>query len=302
MTDRICALAPANRPHELADDEPYSCFPCAARLRSKLVEIREAWSELPDAIGVLSGINYNHTGARSSDTPIPGGDALVIMSGGTHYQPIPAPGATTLDYAHQIAKPSDPPSASAVLSYWEDEIRRFYDQPASPHPPGVKTALEYLLKMHGKVVQEHPEIVDYKRDITTLHNRITAVTGQSARPETSGAPCISCDSRIVQHWEAHGLSDTRVCTGCKRTYDPAEYDYSSYAGLRTLPERRPDAQITEKEAALIWPTITPGLIRKWNERKRITPAGRNERGHITYRAGDIQKLMKAPSQDEEAAS
>ncbi|HLS02390.1 MAG TPA: hypothetical protein VK054_10505, partial [Beutenbergiaceae bacterium] len=254
------------------------------------------------AIGVLSGINYNHTGARSSDTPIPGGDALVIMSGGTHYQPIPAPGATTLDYAHQIAKPSDPPSASAVLSYWEDEIRRFYDQPASPHPAGVKTALEYLLKMHGKVVQEHPEVVDYKRDITNLHARITTITGQSARPETSGAPCISCDSRIVQHWEAHGLSDTRICTGCKRTFTPADYDYSSYAGLRSLPERRPDAQITEKEAALIWPTITPGLIRKWNERKRITPAGRNERGHITYRAGDIQKLMKAPSQDEEAAS
>lgn len=301
MTERTCALSPANRPHDLADDEPHTCFPCAARLRSKLVEIGEAWADLPDAIGVLTGINYNHTGARSSDTPIPGGDALVLATGGTHYQPIPAPGSTALDYAQQLAKPSDPPSASAVLSYWEDEIRRFYNQPASPHPAGVTTALEYLLKMHGKTVQQHPEVLEYKRDIHALHNRITTVTGQSSRPETSGAPCISCDSRIVQHWEAHGLSDTRVCTGCKRTYDPAEYDYSSYAGLRTLPERRPDAQITEKEATLIWPTITPGLIRKWKQRDKLTPAGHNERGHITYLAGDIQKLINSDKKDKAAS-
>lgn len=291
MTSRICALSRANKPHELADDEPYTCYPCAAKLRSKLIEIGEAWEDLPDAIGVLAGINYNHTGSRSSDTRVPGGDALVIMSGGTHYQPIPVHGATKRDYAHQIAKPTDPPSASAVLSYWEDEIRRFNDQPASPHPAGVKTALDYLLKMHGKTVQEHPEVVDYKRDINNLHSRITTITGQNPRPETSGAPCIQCNSQIIQHWEAHGLSDTRICTGCGKTFTPADYDYSSYAGLRSLPERRPHAQITETDAQLIWPTITPGLIRKWKQRKKLTPAGRNQRGHTTYYAGDIHKLI-----------
>lgn len=288
MTSRTCALAPASKPHDLADDEPHTCFPCAAKLRTKLIEIGEAWQHLPDAIGTITGINYNHTGSRSSDTRVPGGDALVLLSGGTHYQPIPA--AQEL-FPEQYARPSDPPSASAVLTYWEDEIRRYNEQPASPNPPNVKHALEYLLKMHHKTVQQHPELTEYKRDINNLHNRITTITGTNQRPETSGAPCIQCNSQIIQHWEAHGLSDTRICTGCGKTFTPAEYDYSSYAGLKTLPERRPEAQITENDAQLIWPTITPGLIRKWKQRKKLAPAGRNQRGHTTYYAGDIHKLI-----------
>ena len=232
-TDTTCCICDNDlRPHA-----PQTCLPCYTCTRSRIPEIGDLYAALPDCIGHLTGTWSNRSRVDGSrHHPIPGGDALVLLAGGGGNGVQPSRRGDRSHAADQW--PTDPPSVAGELARWEDDWRTARRDSPAPNAPTVTTATRYLLTHLRWAATEHPAFDEFATDIDALHQRLSIVTGGDNKPVKSEAHCLTCHTRLVQHWTDTGLSDTHTCPTCKTTYTPGQYQQALKAHLTSKQQIR----------------------------------------------------------------
>lgn len=286
-----CALCSA----PLRDDEITTCFGCIARARTCLLEIGELYDRLPDAIATLVGITYDGGGGGHArdDTPVVGGDAMVILAGGTAGVVV---GSRRGDRSHAADQlPSDPSSAAAVLASVEDDWRHARGDAAAPYAPAVASSRRYLLEHLRWAAERHPGFPIHLEDLKALRSRMEVVTHDDERPVPAGAPCMRCGGRIVHRWRADGLdTDARECERCGRSWSRVEaYRLAQRAAISSLPESHPDEFVTIADAKRIMRGRVPAnTLDQWVKRGAVAQQGLDVRGAPVYRLGDVAQRVE----------
>ena len=267
-------------------------------------EIRDLYHELPDTIAAISGLHaicYDRgapTKKRTTlaDTPIIGGDALVMAGPGSTETSITRTAGERIDWALAEAEQHDAPSVLAVLTKWEDTWRTAQGHPAAT-TTSVKAAATYLTTHTAWAIRDFPDIDSYLDELTTLRGRLRVVTGHINPPKPSDAPCIDCNGQIVQRYRTNttrpedaGLDDIRECNRCGTTYTPAQYALAVQNRLEEV-RNDPDRLLTAAEARVLW-RLSEKQIYTWEYRDQLAPAGRDPKGRKLYRNGDIAGLKK----------
>lgn len=282
MSETTCQICQ----HPLPETEHTTCTNCINHVRNTLTEIQDLYNELPDHIGHITGISYNPTGSRSSDTHVPGGAPLIMRAGGTTNTPNPARNGSTNHYA-DILK-NDPPSISAALATIEDDWRHHRNDPPAPYPANTHKATTYLTTHITWAARVHPAFTDTTRELRALRQRLEIATGQARHPQESDAPCIECDGTLIQRWTHTGIDPTRECTRCGTTYTTNRYMLAVRDRIETTREQH-DRLITASEARILF-RLSDKQIYVWERRGKLTHINRDPKGRRLYRIGDIAKL------------
>lgn len=213
----------------LEDDEPQVCHPCHIRTRGHLLDIVELYATLPDHLAVLTGIRYEPGPRSSAETPVVGGDALVLAAGGNGNN-VTASRRGNRDHALDQWH-TDTPSVVAELERWEDDWREHRRDPAAPRKATVTSTSDYLLGHMRWASVTHPGFAEFAEDIRRLRARMRVVTGDIQRPVRADASCFDCGGQLVQNWRDDGLNDLRECDDCGRSYTPVAYMLACRARL-----------------------------------------------------------------------
>ncbi len=260
----------------------------ASTLRLLIHEIRDLYHELPETIAHIAGLHaiaYSPTQARSNDTQITGGDAIVLHAPGTDNTVKSAQNGNR-DHAADN-HPNDPPSVLAVLTRIEDTWRLEQNVPAATTTT-TKAAATYLIANANWAALNHPHLEHDLTDLQALRGRLRNVTGKTDHPKPSDAPCNNCNGRIVQRYTKDGLDDDRECHRCGTTYTPNQYEQAIEQRLQTVREDM-DRTLTANQARTLW-GLSEKQIYVWEEREKIAHIGRNTNGHRLYKNSDIATL------------
>lgn len=324
-----CILCPATTTqcatcHRVLEAHGRVCDHCVSTARNDIREIRDMYRQLPDIIAAAAGlhaIRYDQRGgsrARSTDTTIVGGAAMVMAAGGTADKTRLGRRETTIDPSLLEAERNDPPSILAVLTFWEDTWRVEQHQHAATKT-SVDDAVDYLTLHTTWAAQHSPTWDDHRTDIRTLRGRLRTLTGASQPPVDTGVPCPDCAGTVLQHWTDTGLNDTRACDGCGLTWDTeAHFALAIRDAHQSLPDTHPDQLVTLDDARRILKPrgIRPNLLALWayrdqRDRERhdaeseagqnLTPPtsrlpeirDRDVRGRPLYRLGDLVERTSA---------
>lgn len=205
----------------LAHEERQTCERCLTKAREHLAAIVDCYALLPALIGVpANGAQWGVRASQSDEQPIPGGEAVVMLSNGSE-------GARAQGEAHNLDHyPNDPPSVAFELARWEDDWRSFRGDPAADGPASVVTAAGYL-EIHTRwAAQHHPAFDEFLSDLRKLRGKLEAVTGTSTRPlrDPGEIACFDCgEKQLVREWTDQGFDDEWQCRACHRRYDQASY-------------------------------------------------------------------------------
>ena len=206
MTDRLCIVC--GRDLDGADRQ--TCVRCLGRTRRNLLDIVDMYALLPDEILGRAGAAapMDASGVRGeAETPLPGGDALVML----------ADGAVSRTYARRLLHAaddshaedeweSDPQSILAELGGWEDDwwiTRRadgFPRDPEPARPASVAQSVDWLDRRLTWAAQHHDAFDEFARAIRHLAARLAAVVGSGEAVER-GAPCPYCGGRIIRRYD-----------------------------------------------------------------------------------------------------
>lgn len=170
----------------LGDIEPQTCLPCLADTRQRLAEVVDSYAMLPENLDKMpSSSDWRRTGPRSDEAPLPGGDALGLLSPGSA-------GRWASGDVHAADNlPADAPSVAFELSRWEDDWREWRDEPAADEPANVVSAVGYLTRNLGWASDHHPAFDEFATDVRRLLSRIQTATATAERDDT-GAACHTC--------------------------------------------------------------------------------------------------------------
>lgn len=231
--ERHCVV---DRRH-LADDEAQTCVHCLGRARSNLVVICECYTLLPAELVEAGGVSFDPIPSGARETPMPGGDVLVLLAGGN-----------ISDGDAGIESPSDPVPPVALLASWEDDIRRLRGFRAAGAATMSSTSSFLNLNLSW-AAQHHPAFDELSGDLHRLRRRLEAVTKAGDAIDRGGRiPCPECDEPLVRHYSeprpcTHdnppcgcsqgGRSDDWQCPnrGCGRVVTDREYAFAIWAYL-----------------------------------------------------------------------
>jgi hypothetical protein len=290
---------------ERLDTTGRTCDRCVSRARNDIRDVRDLYRELPDVIAAIAGLHavrYDERGSKrrtANDTTIVGGAALVMAGDGnlgtSRLGKYESPTDRTVREVLS-AQRDDPPSVLAVLTSWEDAWRVEQHQHAADKTT-VDAAVDYLLQ-HVTWAAQHSETwSDHRVDTRQLRSRLRMLTGATAPPKPSDAPCIECNGTIVQRYTADGLDDIRECNSCGATYSPVRYMLAVNERLETV-RNDPDRLLTAAEARTLW-HLSEKQIYVWEQRTddagkpKIASVGRDSQGRKLYRNSDIAALRRA---------
>lgn len=212
----------------LTEGEVQTCTACVDLVRAGLVSIVRLYQMLPALLGKPDGALLGSVlGGLTDEVPLPGGNALVMLSGGA------AAGEVQFD---------DPPAVLFLLTEWAlawAEIRRERLQPS-----GLPLLVEWLKTRLSWAMRYHSG-AEFAAAVAHIVGWLAAVTGTSDRPET-GAPCFECGAALERGWTRRGRDDDYHCPKCHRVYDEVSYrlavraqyeEFTSGARARTVSPR-----------------------------------------------------------------
>lgn len=271
----------------LKNDEAATCLNCHARVRGHVLDIVELYATLPDHLAVLSGVRYEPGPRSSAESPVVGGNALVLAAAGTHGG---VTGSRRGNRDHAADQwPEDPPSAVAVLEHWEDDWREIRREPAAPTRATVTSTTKYLLTHLRWASVTHPEFVAFAADMRKLRSRLRVVTGEAeARPVKTGAECFDCTGPIVRNWTDEGLSDHWQCADCRQPYERDSYRLALKSKMYEIRARQEAAGYITPSLAATLIDRSERTIREWMRRGEL--AVTEEDGHRFVAWEDVERM------------
>ncbi|WP_129711102.1 hypothetical protein [Haloactinopolyspora alba] len=171
----------------LAEDELQTHVHCINTIRRQTITIVDLYALLSAAIMTRAGAAppLDPTGIRGDNDHIPGGDALVMLAGGSgrwHYDD-----RTEVD------------SVVGNLARWEDDWREHFGLGASRVKATLTGVTGFLLDNLARAAQWHPAFDEFATDVHVHHAAITRLTGHGD-PTERGAPCPYCGRRIIRRY------------------------------------------------------------------------------------------------------
>jgi hypothetical protein len=202
MTDTPCLLCH----HPLAPTELRTCTRCLGLVRRHLRTISQLHRMLPHLIGLLPAPVVGFK-AKGADTPLPGGDLLVMLGPGS-----PA-GEGQAD---------DAPAVAFELWQWAVDWAEIRGEPQPP-TPGVPEAVGWLSTRAGWAAAHHDAFDEFAADLARIVRHLETATGLSDRPEV-GPPCPYCrTASLLRYVTDQGFSDDWTCPACRRDFSYAQY-------------------------------------------------------------------------------
>jgi hypothetical protein len=308
--------------HEHATNaHPYTCADCVKATREDLAAIVELARHLRD-----QAANAGNDGRLLAAAPIPGGDAMVLMSpsgeGDAQLRQ-----AIHYDQWNHLDDESrgDPEPPLLLLANLEDIWRDTLGQPKAQGRATIRGSAGYLDQQLTWAAQR-PDIdmPDFAATLRRMRGRLEDTLQDGKRSET-GAPCISCGTELThrandrqdtcdcpprkphtrhelhpfdhcclqcrvdvkhQRHDQGGLRDEWLCRGCERRYDMSEYEDRVVA--LTYAQHAPARTSADLTARY---DIKPATLRKWVERGKVRRRGRNLEGKLLYDVGDVEKQL-----------
>jgi len=186
------------------------CDPCYQQAQSDLAGIAVMYAELPQHLGHVRSPNYDR--GRSTDSPMPGGDVLVLLGKGS--QGLAEDGTTTKD--------NDPPSVAYELGWW---AIAWQDQRGEHvNVSTTNRAVAYLTATARWAATSYDGFAEYATDLRTLHGRLEAATARRRNPTRAGADCFQCGGPLVRLVDDDGFEQDQVtCRDCGHRLTPAGY-------------------------------------------------------------------------------
>lgn len=271
-------------------DPPNGCEHCLSFARSLLKRIGLLYDLLPGELARLRSGLGRFGGGGTAESPLPGGDALVLLGAGSegHLE-----GAdTTTD--------RDLPSISFELAWWaRDWQERLGVLEDLGHRPAVtvRKATGYLERKARWAAQEHPGFDEFLADLRRLHGALEGAIGLALRHSKAGADCFDCGGDLMRLDRQHrGLSDVVTCENCGRTYDSESYKLALRA--RALVDT--PAWITIAEAARATKRQVE-TIETWAKRGEITVACRRKDRRKIVWWPDVLERVKASKKRKRAS-
>lgn len=235
---RVCSRS-------LTDIEPACCDRCIRQHRTLLAEVVAMTVELPEHLGHPQG-----QGERSNETPMPGGDALVLMGPGGTGQALSRSG----DRAHLADNANDESmSAEWTLSTWAAD----WSETRGIEPGPMPSPWAYLSRYADWAAQQHPAYAEYVEDLRSLHARLERATGRHRKPRLAGAPCFECHGPLVHPLGSDGLErldpttglPVAECRSCGRNYSPQAYRLALAHAAELASRREVDGEMYATPAA-----------------------------------------------------
>lgn len=228
--DRLCVVCERR---ELAADEPQTCIWCLGRARGNLIALVDAYALLPAELVDRGGVSFEPIPVGGSrETPIPGGEALVLLAGGS---------------LSGEALPGDPVPPLPVLIAWAAAWG------ARPALRNLADVTGYLDRRLGWAAQNREDFPAFCSDVRALRARVEAVT-RSREPIDYGAriPCPECTEPLVRYYadpkrcrhgdlpcgcDQGGRRDSWHCPNraCGRVVTNREYNFAIWASLESQP-------------------------------------------------------------------
>lgn len=193
----------------LTDTERSTCQRCVDRARQHLRDVVELYALLPGELGQPRGRRYDgDTRGGGDEHPLPGGDVLVLLAGGS-------------DAHSSDERDSDPPPIAHALGTWALDWQDTRGD--SAWVGDVTAAASYLDRHLQWAAVSHPAFGDFSGDVRRHAARLRSATGRSDRPVQAPAACFDCAGELERHWTDTGLADAWTCAQCGETYDHARY-------------------------------------------------------------------------------
>lgn len=255
----------------LTDAEPQVCERCLNASQELLSGTVTMWLELDDTLGTLHAPKRGSEARSSDGTPLPGGDRLVMLSGGS--EGVTDDGATALD--------TDPPSIPFELAWWALGWADLRHEPAmllltASTTRSVLKAAGYLETRMRWAATSHPRFEHFHTDLRRLHAALEHATARDLPRDDTGTRCLDCREELVRLYDRHtGLAQDHVtCTGCHREYTPAAYHLAQAATLDANLGWLGQAEAARR--ADVW----AATVRQWAQREQVRtqlgPSGRRE--------------------------
>lgn len=236
------ACAPLHRsPASLPADRPQVCLPCESDVRAWLLEVVELYAVLPDVLDRLPSQWSQDRHGSGDSARMPGGDALVMLAGGSDGRSQTRLG---VDTSHEVDEyPGDPQSALFVLGSWERDWRETRHERATG-PTTVSGSVAYLTEpwRWRWAVASHPAWDELAADVHRLVQRMRAVTGHADAVDRAGADCFGCGGTLVRK-----RADPAPCEHTAPSWDLDRMGYDPALGYGESVADR-DARVTAWEA------------------------------------------------------
>lgn len=202
--------------NHLAAADTQTCIWCVGRVRRDLRTIVELYALLPAQMVEANLSNWRVTDGHSADTSVPGGDALVMLAGGSTHSN--GEGRQDMEWSSQ----DDPEPILPLLATWEDDWRSVRKEHAAGYAT-MTTVAAYLDGKHAWAAAEHPAFDEYAADLARVRARLEATLREG--PQRSPIPCLTCERRSLER--AMPREDQKdlpwTCSHCHRNYSEDEY-------------------------------------------------------------------------------
>lgn len=269
--------------------EGEACDRCLTTARERLAGILLMFEELPTHLGHAKSPVYDSDRPSAADgAPLPGGDALVLLSPGS--EGLSEDGLTTRD--------DDVSSVAFELGWWEQRWRKarrelLDDTPRSTSAT-VRSAGAYL-EVHSRwACTSFDGFREFTDDLRRIHTSLESATGRSEHRLVAEAECFECGGELVREIRPRvddgkprrkgkaqeGVADDWTCQRCGRRYDEAHYLLALHQHLRNAP--LPEWALPEHAAVKLG--VNAKTIRTWAVR-----------GHVRSQPGPDGRLRVSSS-------
>jgi hypothetical protein len=241
-------------------------------------------------------------GQLLAGAPIPGGDATVLLAGGSEGKAQVHALCSGQDAPHASdERHSDPQPPLHLLASWEDDWRLTFGHGGGPRATMTRV-VRYLSQHLARAAQEHEAFDEFAADLRRCRIRLEDVLHAGERDET-GAPCVHCGTELVRksrpaqpctdehHREGHtcdqgGLRDEWRCPRCHRVYDMRSYWNAVGAAYRAHADAMTDKDIAEQYG------VAAASVRVWAKRGQVRRRGKDTRGRQLYDVADVRQHAK----------
>lgn len=167
---------------------PLTCPRCLSAIRKDLADIRWACRHL--RWQAARGENY-----RTAAAPIPGGDAMVLISPHARH-------ADAIDPDPKVHRDTDLRTPLEVLLTWDHQVRSWlgHQLPARPSVRGTTAYLEdHLQRWAQDTTGRAPDWPAFATEVGELRRLLERVLHDEQTPEL-GVACFECGDRLVRRW------------------------------------------------------------------------------------------------------
>lgn len=289
--ERHCVVC--SRTH-LDDEHPRTDPRCVGRVRVELADIERLTALLPE-----QAVEGADDGRLVAGAPIPGGEATVLLAGGSDGR-----GQTRAilrrDNTDHVADEyrGDPEPPLQLLATWEDDWRLTFGHGGGPLAT-LSRAVDYLDRHLAHAAQHHEAFDEFARDVMRCRSRLEDVLRAGERDE-GGAPCVHCQTPLVRrsspprpcvhrdHPEDHvcdqgGLRDEWECPRCHRVYDHRSYWNAVGAAYRAHATAMTADDIGEQY------DVPRSSVTGWASKGHVRRKGKDTRGRQLYDVEDVKR-------------